>query len=212
MPTVAPVPADVLQLQVRFLVGSRTPSIGHWLWDPGGLAPGVSELEDVLGRYLLNCLPYISDVVHTAVRLSDITAQQAGLRAVSGFDFFTGIWDGAQQLGTTHGWHWLAGGGRRSSAALSHLPGTPDAFVTDDGALSHTGYANLRDRGHSYLAELASLPTPTGGFYVPIILHRRSNAGALPAAIPSPIQGVAPMLALSTINRRMSKPRGISPA
>ena len=212
MPTVAPIPADVVQLRATFRVGEREPSCAWWLWNPGLPPLDLSQLEDVLSAFLLNCLPPLSGVMHVAVSLSDITAHQAGVVATSGFDFFAGTWSGAQQLGTTVGWHWIDGRGRASSSAITHLPGTPDAFVEDDGGLSHTGYTNLRDQGAHFLNEISSLPNGTGGSLVPVVLHRRSKAGPLPAAIPTPIAGVQPMMRVSTLNRRIRKPRGIGRA
>ncbi len=212
MPSAAPVPRDVLKLTARYQIGEQFPSVSWWLWDPGGLTPGLDDLENTCSEFLLNESVHIVDVMHAGVRFSDITASQAGLTAVTGYDFAAGIWDGAQNLGCTHGWHWIDGRARRSSSALTHLPGTPDAFVTDDGQLSHTGYANLRDKGRAFLDGLAQHRTPTGGLYVPVVLHRRRAGGPLPAAEPTPIVGVQPMLALSTMNRRMRKSGAIAPS
>ena len=205
-------PPDVVELGATFSVGRVYARCGWHLWDPGGAPADAGQLEDVLSAFLLDGTSHLVDVMHAGVRLSDVTAVQDSVRVITGYDFSAGIWDGAQAIGLCHGWHWLDGRGRSSSASLTHLPGLPDAFVEDDGTLSHTGYANLRDKGAAFLSSLASLRTPTLGHYVPVVLHRRRGGHALPVAEPTPIVAVRPMLSVSTINRRMRKTRAVPSA
>ncbi len=212
MPTRPPLPPEVVELRARFLVGGLTSSIGFHLWNPGLGALGLPELEDVLSAFLLNCLADLSDVMHAGVSLSTCTATCQGITAVSGFDFFSGTWTGGQAQGVTVGWHWIDGSGRRGSAAITHLPACPDEFVDENVRLSHTGYANLRDHGSSLLDQLALLPNGLGGHLVPCIVHRKQQGAYLLVPEIREIVGVLPMLAASTIGRRMSKTRGFSSA
>lgn len=210
MPALPPLPADVVTLRAGFLVGGIESSIGFHLWNPGLGGLSVDELQDVNSQFLLLCLADLSDVMHAGATFTTCQSRSSGNIAVTGFDFFTGSWTGGQAQGVTVGWHWMDGGGRSSSAALTHLPACPDEFVGENVRLSHSGYANLQDHGSSFLEQLALMPNGSGGHLVPAIVHRKQGGVALDPPVIREIVGVQPMLRASTMNRRMSRQRGFS--
>ena len=208
----APLPAEIVGIRAQYLVHGLVATIGFHLWNPGLGGPSVDTLEQIATDFIANENAYLVALMHDGVEFSACTAFSAGSRVTVEYAFSSGVWSGGQAQGITVGFHWIDGSGRRSSSAITHLPGCPDAFIDSNQRLSQVGYGNLADKGPSVLHDLGQHDNGAGGLLVPVIVHRRRNGARLPAPVPRPIQAVQPMLLASTIGRRMNKTRGIPPS
>jgi hypothetical protein len=127
------------------------------------------------------------------------------------FSFSAGTWTGGQNQGTTLTLHAITGEGRKSSSALVHLCGVPDAFIADGARVSETGYGHLFGLCTDLFNALSGHLGPTGASCLPVVLHRKTVSGPLVSAIATPIEAYVVGNLVSTMRRRLPHARQHSP-
>jgi hypothetical protein len=91
------------------------------------------------------------------------------------------------------------------------IPSVPDFFVDSTWRLSSNGYANLRDRGATYLNRFNAIDVGAGSTLLLGCLHRRHAGADLVPPVFDPTYDVIPSPRLLTIRRRLPRGPAVSP-
>lgn len=214
MPSLAPVPSDVVWFSPTVTVGPTKSSFAFWMLWPGLTPADAAWAQVVIGSWVINVQQNFLDLMHSAARFRTCRVAVGGSPP---FRYETDLADNAgagtagQDLALAIGLYVQSTGGGRGSGTRIRVPGIANEMTTDFAYLSDYGQQQLvfaADALAGWPAQLAAL-----GYGTPVLgtLQRRDAGVPLAAATFDPADVIRPTLQLEVLSRRQKSVRGLSP-
>lgn len=200
-----PVPAEVAELRLGWLVGNVPVQTQQWVFVPGLQELDYAGLRAVWSDVVTAVVGPYNELTATAASISTCRLRRWGSAGLSVYDELgpnAGLAGACQVLAAALGLCWHNAGSGRSSFSLTRLPGFPDAFTDDHLTLNTIGWTQAAAWGTSVLEAVSAIVSPAGGTCGLVSLERVRAGAPLPVSQTNVITHVTPVPTVATLVER----------
>lgn len=208
----APIPDDVVHVELEVGVGPARPTFGFWMLWPGLAGGNAAWADYTVGQAQINLLQSFLNCMHTDANFRTCRLTVGGpqhFRYESTFAPNAGRGTAGQGLALAVGLYIQTSGGGRGSGSRLRIPGVANDMTDNFAYLSDYGEQQLVFAAQGLAGWPSTLLWPGTGTPVLGTLQRRDGDTYLHPAVFDPAQVVRPTLMLEILARRQKQVRGL---